>query len=78
MAHECPDCGTMCYCDIEDHMNSAASDECTHYLTDECAELQEPMEDDGAVDHDDDGNPFFDAEDYVPPLPPSRPKDIGE
>lgn len=29
MAHDCPECGELCYCDIEDHMNEAP-DDCCH------------------------------------------------
>ena len=28
--HECPDCGQACACDMEDHWNNAASEECQH------------------------------------------------
>lgn len=43
--HECPECGSVCYCDMEDHHNAAASDECEHWLEPECAEARE-FEDD--------------------------------
>lgn len=29
MAHECPNCGQLCYCDLEDH-ESEAPDDCVH------------------------------------------------
>jgi len=29
MAHECPDCGQECYCDMEDHGQEAPGD-CSH------------------------------------------------
>lgn len=35
--HECPECGSVCYCDMEDHHNVAASDECDHWQDEECA-----------------------------------------
>ncbi len=38
--HECPECGTYCHCDGEDHHNDAASEECLHYETPECLEAQ--------------------------------------
>jgi hypothetical protein len=28
--HSCPDCGSACYCDMEDHENESAVDECVH------------------------------------------------
>lgn len=33
MAHECPDCGELCYCDMEDCLNNFPDDidNCTHY-----------------------------------------------
>lgn len=35
--HECPDCGVVCTCcgDIDD-LNFGISDQCKHYLTDDC------------------------------------------
>lgn len=33
--HDCPDCGSACYCDGEDHDNGMF-DDCEHFLTDEC------------------------------------------
>jgi hypothetical protein len=29
MAHDCPDCGELCYCDGEDH-GQEAPDDCEH------------------------------------------------
>lgn len=42
MAHECPDCGSLCYCDWEDCFNNFPGDieNCTHYLTEECQRAQ--------------------------------------
>ena len=28
--HDCPVCGAACYCDLEDHENELAEDECVH------------------------------------------------
>ncbi len=39
--HSCPVCDQACYCDMEDHENSAAADDCIHCLDEddiECAE----------------------------------------
>ena len=40
MAHECPECGLICYCggDIDDMLFSETEEEfsCTHYLRREC------------------------------------------
>ena len=40
MAHECPECGLVCYCggDIDDILLSGTDEEsrCTHYLRREC------------------------------------------
>ena len=38
MAHHCPDCGEICYCDMEDCLNDLDYDilNCTHCLTPEC------------------------------------------
>lgn len=33
MAHECPDCGALCYCDIEDAEMEAPED-CGHVCQD--------------------------------------------
>ncbi len=37
MAHECPDCGQVCYCngDIDDIELSGGEDECIHFLLSE-------------------------------------------
>lgn len=49
MAHECPECGLMCYCngDIDDFLLNGTDEEfgCTHYLRPEC---------DGYIGEDDD------------------------
>jgi hypothetical protein len=34
MCHECPECGELCYCDLEDH-ESEAPDDCLHVCADE-------------------------------------------
>lgn len=40
MAHECPECGLMCYCggDIDDLLMNGIDEEihCRHYLRPEC------------------------------------------
>ena len=38
MAHHCPDCGGLCYCDGEDCCHDMPRDilKCTHYTTPEC------------------------------------------
>lgn len=28
--HECPECGQACCCDMEDHWNDFASEDCVH------------------------------------------------
>ena len=30
MAHECPECGETCYCDLEDHDTGEAPIDCAH------------------------------------------------
>lgn len=37
MAHDCPECGCLCYCDLEDAMSSIAPADCSH----ECEEENE-------------------------------------
>ena len=52
MAHECPECGQLCYCngDIDDIMLD--TDEsyllCCHYLSPECAGYDDPDYDEEA------------------------------
>ena len=45
MAHTCPDCGLICYCngDIDDCLfgNTADEDACDHCLCHECGETME-------------------------------------
>ena len=36
MAHECPECGQECYCDMEDHWQEAP-DDCSH----ECQDFED-------------------------------------
>lgn len=47
MAHECPECGQMCYCcgDIDDCCNNFEEDviNCTHYL--ECEKENDILDD---------------------------------
>ena len=31
MSHECPYCGELCYCDMEDHLNEDGGDACEHW-----------------------------------------------
>lgn len=47
MAHECPDCGQLCYCDMEDH-EQPAPDDCCHACAEETDEdsIFGPPEDD--------------------------------
>lgn len=54
MAHECPECGELCFCgfDIDDCMNNLPEDQvnCTHYLVCESEEEQRgPMEPEGIM-----------------------------
>lgn len=30
MSHNCPECGSLCYCDLEDTYVPEASDDCMH------------------------------------------------
>ena len=39
--HSCPDCGEACYCDMEDHENESAVDECVHACEPEPEEVDE-------------------------------------
>lgn len=31
MAHDCPDCGRLCYCDVEDTFIEEAPSDCAHW-----------------------------------------------
>jgi hypothetical protein len=44
MAHDCPDCGDLCYCDMDDTFMEENMD-CTHWWKCE-REMMEPYEDD--------------------------------
>ncbi len=41
MSHNCPECGELCYCDGEDHLNTAASDNCIHFASGDCEAFNE-------------------------------------
>ena len=37
MSHDCPDCGELCYCDMEDHLYGDA-DDCLHWASGDCVQ----------------------------------------
>ena len=37
MAHDCPECGQLCYCDLEDAWSSYNAN-CTHWASEECVD----------------------------------------
>lgn len=39
--HMCPSCHQTCYCDMEDHENEAAADECVHECEEELSAYEE-------------------------------------
>lgn len=46
MSHECPDCGTLCYCDLEDAYNEDFPiEDCIHWHSAECKERVREMTD---------------------------------
>jgi hypothetical protein len=47
MAHECPECLSLCYCDCEDHFNDFASFECFHPGSAECLDALSVDADEG-------------------------------
>ena len=48
MAHDCPDCGGNCYCDMEDHHNETSPDDCRH----QCPPDNDPYDDEGDYETD--------------------------
>ena len=38
MAHDCPVCGRLCYCDLEDAWSLYNNDDCIHCASDECVD----------------------------------------
>jgi len=46
MAHNCPECGKLCYCDFEDiDWGDDCNEDCIHYLSEDCKPEGEEEED---------------------------------
>ncbi len=46
MCHNCPVCGELCYCDMDDLFLEENSEKCLHYTSRECIDPDDIPDDD--------------------------------